>query len=231
MGFPRMALMAGGVLLLDLGALALLISEAPQAAGLVFHLSTVVGALGGMEALSWMARSSPWALPAAAERPEEPGLRGRMAQVPWADRVWLRSAILRLLSGGAVTFTLLTVLFMLGPERLHPALYVPFLLLLLQFLRLSAPGVSAFALAPLVLAAAEQPATPRDRFHAALAGGCSLFSLALLYLQAGAPPALDFLAHLALTALNPAFHAYGLLIGGMFWYKVGWVTRWMNRED
>lgn len=230
MGFPRMVLVGAAVLVLDLAALGLLVTEAPQGAVLVFHLSTLIGAMGGMEALSWMARSSPWALPAAADQPEEPGFRGRMAAVPWADRAWLRSAILRLLSGGSLAFALLTLIFMFPPDRLHPAAVIPFLLLLLQFVRLSAPGVSAVVLAPLVLAAAEEPATPRDRFHAALAAGLSLVALGLLYVKAGSPPPVEFLGRMALVALNPAFHAYGLLIGGIVWWKAAWISRWMGRS-
>lgn len=231
MGFPRMVLMGAAVLIMDLGALALLVTEAPQGAVLLFHLSTLVGALGGMEALSWMARSSPWALPEAADAPEDASFRGRMANVPWANRAWLRSAVLRLLSGGSLVFAVLTVVFMFPPHRLHPMVVVPFLLLLLQFIRMSAPGVSACVLAPLVLLSAEEPATPRDRFHAALAAGLSVLALALLYLKAGTPHPVEFLSQMALVAMNPAFHAYGLMMGGIVWWKAAWISRWMGRDS
>lgn len=230
MGIPRMVLVGAAVLALDALAILLLVLEEHLGAALLYQLSTVLGALGGMEALHWMATRSPWAPPGVADR-EAATLRNRMQAVPWGDREWLRAAILRLLSGGVLAFFLLTVIFLFPPHRLPPWAYLPYLLLLLQLGRLAGPGVSASVLAPLVLFSSPVPSSPRDRFHAGLAAGLSLLALALLYVKAGSPPPADFLANLVLVALNPANHAYSLMIGGIVWWKATWVARWMGRED
>ena len=227
MGIPRMVLVVAAVAGLDALAVGLLVVEAPTAAALLYHLSTLLGALGGMEALHWMATGSPWAAPGLPS--QEAGARARMQAIPWADREWLRSAVLRLQSGGVVAFLALALVFALPLGHLPSWAWLPMLLLLMQFSRLAGPGVSAVLLAPVVLASSPVPPSASDRFHGGLAAGLSALALGLLYLRAGSPPPLDFLVSLGALALNPAHHAYGLLVGGLVWWKVAWVSRWMGR--
>lgn len=230
MAFPRMLWLAALVVALDVALIvAVLMAPGSQLPSLLFHVGTLVGALGGMEALHWVATRSPWrweGLP--ADEPDAATLACRMRQVPWSDLNWLRSAVLRLLSGATVAFTAcLAIVFLPGPEG---PLVVPWLMVLIQLTRLAPAGLSAVVVAPLVLLAGDRPATARDRLHAALAGGLSLAVLAFLYVRADQPPIGPFLLSLALVSLNPAGHAYGLLIGGVAWWKLCWVSRYMSRR-
>lgn len=230
MRIPQMVLIGAAVLALDLLAILLLFGEAPKAAALAYQFSTLLGALGGMEALHWMATRSPWAVPASEPPREGGGLGARMRAVPWTNREWLRSALLRLLSGGVVAFLVMGLPFLVPHPHLPAWAWIPYLMLLMQVSRMAAPGVSAWFLAPLLLFSSAVPASARDRLHAGLASGLSLLALLGLYLKAGSPGLLDFVAWVAPLALNPAHHAYGLLVGGLVWWKAAWLSRWMSGD-
>ena len=230
MRIPQMVLVGAAVLALDLLAVLLLFGESPKAAALAYQFSTLVGALGGMEALHWMATRSPWALPASEPAREDRSLRARMQAVPWTDREWLRSALLRLLSGGQVAFLAMLVPFLVPQHHLPPWAWIPYLMLIMQVSRMAAPGLSAWFLAPLVLFSSSVPASPRDRFHAGLASALSALAVLGFYLKSGSPPLVEFLAWVTPLALNPAHHAYGLLVGGLVWWKAARLSRWMGGD-
>lgn len=226
------------VLALDLAGLVLARAGAGGFFVLLYIASSLLAFWGGLEAVNWIIRRSPWVrllhmLLKETEQPRPESIHAETTPVdrwisvfrdlPLEDRPELRKGLLRLMSGAAVVFLALSLARFGLPEKASGLGGALLALFHFERMRLAPLVLGGILSAPLlaVFLGREDPPRGAEWLHVALAATLSLAAAVLLYPEFGSPPLGRYLERLVQWALDPGGVFYGFMVGGVFWWLVG----------
>lgn len=229
------------VLLLDLAAVVCLRNGATGLAILIFIGSSITAFWGGLEAVHWILRRSPWVrllqmLAKEMQQPRPESIHEESTpldhwmsvfrDLPLDDKPELRRGLLRLLSGAGLAFVALGLI-----RYGLPAKGTLVLLFQMEWLRLAPLVLGAVVTAPLlaVLMGREDPPRGSEWLHVALAISLSVAG-AILLLGYPKPPVQRYLEQWLKVALDLGGVFYGFMVGGVFWWFIGLLGAVMRRQ-
>lgn len=233
---PPVAQLFAAIFLLDVfavvGALVPIFPGLQETAFLwLFVLGPLVGAWGGIEGLHWMATGSLWKLgePAEGGSGLSGYLRRRWQGIARGSVAAWSPLVLRLFSGACLSWAVLAVVFWAG-NRVPPTLpsVVLLITILVQVARLVPLGGAALYLVPLFFALGRRGA--REQFHAALALGCSLVGVVVLYALFGEGTWQQFVRQVLQASLYPPGLLYGFMVGATVWWKLQALSEWKSPD-
>jgi len=230
------------VLFLDLIGISLNRAGAGGFFVLLSLASNLVAVGGGFEAVNWILHRSPWVLliqeltrRGRAGDPDRNRVEHTAADhwvslyrnLPLQDRPELRRGLVRLLSGAALTFLVLSLVRLGLPEKAAGWAGNLLGLLDLERFRLAPLALGSALYAPLLalLLGREDPPRGWEWLHVTLATTLAAGAALLLYRDLGSPALGRYLETLLQVALDPGGVFYGLMAGGVFWWLVGLAGR------
>lgn len=233
------------VLLLDLAGVVCYLNGASGFAILLYIASSITAFWGGLEAVHWILRSSPWVrllqmLAKEMQQPRPESIHEESTPVdhwitvfrdlPLEDKPELRRGLIRLLSGAGLAFVALGLIRYGLPTKATTLV----VLFHMEWLRLAPLVIGAVVSAPLlaVLMGREDPPRGSEWLHVALAVSLSVAGAVLLhgfgdYVKM--PPG-RYLEELVKVALDLGGVFYGFMVGGVFWWFIGLAGAVMRRQ-
>lgn len=246
--FPGMVRAALTVLLLDYAGVVCYRNGAPGFAVLLYLASSFAAFWGGLEAVHWILRSSPWVrllqmLMKGLEQPRPESIHAESTPVdhwlsvfrdlPLQDRPELRRGLLRLLSGAGLAFVALGLVRYGLPAKPQGLALNLVILFHMEWLRLAPLVIGSAVSAPLLalLLGREDPPRGSEWVHVALALSLSVAGAMLLrgFGDHAGMPLQRYLEELLRIALDLGGVFYGFMVGGVCWWLIGLVGAAMGR--